>query len=100
MYWSALCVLRVHGAEEGGHGRHHDGAEAQDRLVDRLERRELLVALRLDREVDHHDGVFLTDTDEEDDADEADDRQVELEDEERQERAHVRRWQGREDGAR
>src|SRR5258706_15436282 len=49
-------------AHEGGAGGHHDRPEAHDAgLVDRLLRRQAVLALRLDREVDHHDGVFLHD---------------------------------------
>src|SRR5580704_6379505 len=50
-------------AEERGHGGHHDGAKAQQAsLVDRLLGRLPFLALRFKREVDHHDGVFLNDT--------------------------------------
>ena len=35
-----------------------------------------VIALRLEREVDHHDRVLLHDADEEDDADERDDAEV------------------------
>src|SRR5690349_3333584 len=48
-------------AHERRHGGHHDRPEAgQPGLVDRLLRRQA-AALRLDREVDHHDGVLLHD---------------------------------------
>src|ERR1700674_4185165 len=41
----------------------------QRRLADRLLGRQVLVALRGDREVDHHDAVLLDDADQQDDAD-------------------------------
>ena len=59
-------------AEHRGHGRHHDRPEAQQAgLIDRLARRLALVALGLEREVDHHDGVLLDDADQQNDADDA-----------------------------
>src|SRR6185437_9958834 len=45
-------------------------------LVDRFARRQALVALRIDGEVDHQDRVLLYDADQQDDADQRDDRQV------------------------
>jgi len=64
-------------AEQGGHGGHHDGPEAQQAgLIDRLNRRQSLIALGLQRKVDHHDGVLLHDADQQNNADNADDAQV------------------------
>ena len=72
-------------------GGHHDGPEPEKaRAVNRLLGRHLLVALRLKRKVDHHDGVLLHDADEQDDADEGDDRKLALAHHERQERADAR----------
>ena len=60
-------------AEHGGGGRHHDGPQTDDRrIVNGLLRLHLLVALQMQGEVDHHDGVLLDDADEQDDADERD----------------------------
>ena len=44
--------------------------------MDRLQRALALVALRLEREVDHHDRVLLDDADQQDDADDGDDAQI------------------------
>ena len=64
-------------AEEGGHGSHQNGAEAQEAgFVNGVERRGFLFALELDGEIDHEDGVLLDDADQEDDADEGDHVQV------------------------
>ena len=65
-------------AEQRRHGGHHDGAEAQQAgLVDRvLGRSCAVVALGLEGEVDHHDGVLLDDADEQDDADQGDDAEI------------------------
>jgi len=61
-------------------GRHHDRPEAQQAgLVDRLERALALLALGLQREVDHHDGVLLDDADQQDDADQGDDAEIVVE---------------------
>ena len=54
---------------------------------DRLGRRLVLLPLRLEREVDHHDGVLLHDADEHDHADEAVDVEIEAEEHERDQRA-------------
>ena len=104
-----MAQLRAHaraqhqrqGAEQRRHRGHQDGAEAQQRgLVDRLFRRLALVALGLQREVDHHDGVLLDDADQQDDADDGDDVEVMAGDDQRQQRAHARRRQGGQDGHR
>ncbi len=64
-------------AEQRGHGGHHDGAEAQQAgLVDGVQRRHALFALRVEREIDHHDGVLLHDADQQDDADQRDDAEI------------------------
>jgi hypothetical protein len=69
-----------HAAEQRRHRRHHDRAEAQQAgLADRLLRRLALVALGLEREVDHHDAVLLDDADQQDDADQRDQAEVEAE---------------------
>src|SRR3954470_4148080 len=84
-------------ADERRERGHHDRAEANDaRLVDRLGRRLSLISLRLDCEVDHHDGVLLHDADQHDHADEAVDVEIEPEDQQRHDRAEHRERQPRE----
>ena len=57
-------------AEDRGERRHHDGTEAhQAGLIDRFARRQPLLAFRVEREVDHHDGVLFDDADEQQHAD-------------------------------
>ena len=86
------------GAEDRRHRRHHDWAKAQQRgLVDRLARRFALVALRLEREVDHHDAVLLDDADQQNDADDRDNAEIAAVDHQRQECADAGRRQRRED---
>src|ERR1700712_179329 len=64
-------------AEKRGHGRHQDGPETQQtRLIDSLARRFALLALGFKREVDHHDGVFLHDPDQQHNANDPDDVQI------------------------
>ena len=58
------------------------------------------VALGLEREVDHHDRVLLDDAHQQDDADQADHRQVLSEQHQRQNGADAGRRQRREDGDR
>ena len=55
------------------------------------------LALGLQREVDHHDGVLLHDADQQDDADQRDDVEVVAGDQQRQDRADAGRGQRRED---
>ncbi len=63
--------------EQRSHRGHHDGPETkQARFVDGIQRRLPFLALGLQREVDHHDGVFLDDADEQDDADQRDDAEL------------------------
>src|SRR6266849_1240081 len=86
-------------AEEGGHGGHHDGTEAeQASLEDGLMRRQALGALGIQGEVDHHDGILLDDANEQDDADEGDDAEVDAAEEEREDGADTGGGQGGEDG--
>ena len=88
-------------AEQRGQRRHHDRAEAQQaRLHDRIRRRHALVPFGLEREVDHHDRVLLDDAHQQDDADQADDRQILPEQHQRQDRADAGRRQRRQDGDR
>ena len=81
-------------AEQRGHRGHHDRAEAQQaRFVDRFERRLAFLALGFEREVDHHDGVFLHDADQQDDADERDDAEFLVAEQQRENRADAGRGQ-------
>src|SRR5258706_10440265 len=83
-------------AHECRHGGHHDRPEAdQPGLVDRLRSRHALAALRLDGEVDHHDGVFLDDAHQHDDADERVHVELEAEGHQREQRAQARGGQAR-----
>ena len=80
-------------AEDGGKSRHHDRPEAQQTgLADRGLGRQADAAA-FEREVDHHDGVFLDDADQHDDADHGDDRQIHFEQDQRQQRADAGRRQ-------
>ncbi len=64
------------GAHQGGHGGHHDGAEPEEAALEDGLGRRLASRLRLQGEVDHHDGVLLHDADQHDDPDEGVDVQV------------------------
>src|SRR5262249_61096740 len=58
----AEAERKRHRAEYGGTGRHHDRPEPQAAsLVDRVVGAQMLGALRLDGEVDHHGRVFFDD---------------------------------------
>ena len=59
-----------------------------------------LVALSVNGKVDHHDRVLFDDTNEQDDANDADHAQVIAAQHQRQQRTHAGRWQGGEDGER
>ena len=64
-------------AEDRRHGGHQDRPEPQQAgLIDRLARRQAFDALGLQREIDHHDGVFLDDADQQNDADDGDDVEI------------------------
>jgi hypothetical protein len=56
--------------EERGHGSHEDGPEAEEAsFVNGFDGSEAFLRFGLNGEVNHEDGVFLDDADEEDDAD-------------------------------
>ena len=94
-------IIKRQCAENRGHGRHQDRPESQQAgLVDRFARRLALVALGVEREVDHHDRVFLHDADQKDDADDGDDGQIVAGHHQRQQRADSGGRQRREDGER
>ena len=78
-------------AEESRHRSHHDGTETQQAgFVDGIERRLPFLALGLESEVNHHDGVFLHNTNEENDADERNDAELHVKEEESKDGAHAR----------
>jgi hypothetical protein len=54
-------------------------------------------AAAIQGEVDHHDGVFLDDADQHDDADEGVETEIDAKDQQRQQRAEARRGQPRKD---
>ncbi len=72
-----LAESQRQAGDQRAHRGHHDWPESQQTgLMDCLKRAFAFVALGYQREVDHHDGVFLDDADQENDADEGDQRQV------------------------
>src|SRR5229473_89264 len=74
------------GAEQRRRRRHQNRAQAQQAsLVDGLARRLALLALGIEGEVDHHDGVLLDDADQENDADDGDDAEDDIDDDHRRE---------------
>ncbi len=89
------------GTKHGRAGRHHDRAEAQHAgLEDRVTRGQMARPFRIQREVDHHDGVLLDDADQQDHPDQRDDAEFGVEQHQRQHRADTRRGQRRQDGDR
>jgi len=61
--------VRAEDRREARHGSHHDGSEAEEAcFIDGVERGLAFNAFGFEREVNHHDGVLLDDTDEKDDA--------------------------------
>ena len=84
-------------AQQRGHRRHQNRTEAQQaRLVNRISRRLALIALRIERKVDHHDRVFLDDADQQNDADQANYPQVDAAEHQGHQRADAGRGQRRE----
>src|SRR5436190_5142210 len=78
---------------------YHDRAETQQTgLHDRIICRHALMPLGFEREVDHHDGVLLDDAHQENDADQADHRQILPAQHQRQNGADARRRQRRQNG--
>ena len=89
------------GADQRGHAGHHDRAEAdQTGFENGLLRGDIFRALPVEGEVDHHDGVFLDDADQHDDANKGVEAQIDLEHVKRDQRAERRRRQAGEDGQR
>ena len=82
------------------HRRHHDLPEAQQTALVNGVVRAFAVMLRLDGEINHHDGVFLHDADEHDEADETIDVQIQMKQHQCQQRAEARRGQAGQNGQR
>src|SRR5579871_169938 len=81
-------------AQQRRQSRHQDRPEAQQRsLIDSLSRLLVLLALQLERKVNHHDAVLLHDADQKNDADDTDDIQIQSEQAQGQERTDTRRRQ-------
>ena len=60
------------GSHHGGHGGHQDGTETHEAgFEDGAVGRGVVVALRFQGEINHHDGVLFHDADEHEEADEA-----------------------------
>ena len=75
-------------AQQRCHSGHHDGPETQQAgFVDGVERGLPFLALGFEREVNHHDGVFLDDTDEQDNSDQRDDAEFRAAEQQRENRA-------------
>ena len=80
--------------EQRSHGRHHNGPETHDAgLIDGVFGRLVFFALRIKSEVNHHDGVFLDDADQQQDADQGDDVQVVVREQESEESSNTSRGQ-------
>ena len=76
------------------HGGHHDGPEAQHAgFKDGVARILTLIALGLQREIDHHDGILLHNADEQDDADDGDHVEINVKEHESQHGADAGRGQ-------
>src|SRR6185312_5867428 len=77
-------------AEERGHGGHDDGAEAEAaRFDDGLIGGETAPPFGVERKVDHENGVFLDDADEQQDADQGDNTEWDVEHHQREKRAYA-----------
>src|SRR5271157_2679293 len=94
--------LRTYSGAEGerqtgqqrSHGGHHDGTESQEAgFINGVFRLLAFFALRLQSEVNHHNSVFLDDTDQQDDTDESDDGEFLVEKQQGQNGAHPGRGQ-------
>ena len=86
-------------SQQRRHGRHHDGTEAQNAgFINRLYRFLALIPFHVERDVDHHDGVLLHESDEQNDPDGTDHVQFVVRQQQRQQRPHARRGQSRQNG--
>src|SRR5258708_7543289 len=78
-------------AEQRGHGGHHDGPRTKQAcFIDGVERSLSFLALGFEREVNHHDGIFLDDADEQDNSDQRDDAEFRAAEKQRENRANAR----------
>src|SRR6267142_3378415 len=85
-------------AEEGGHGGHHDGAEAEEAgFIDGVCRIFAVVAFGVEGEVHHHDAVLFDDADQKDEADDGYDAEIQMEKNQGKESADARGGQGGKD---
>ena len=81
---------------QGRHRRHHDGPEPHAaRLENRVARGLAVAPFGIEREVDHHDRVFLHEAHQHDNSHERIDAQLGTKDEQREQRAESRKWQAR-----
>src|SRR5207253_4881923 len=87
---SPLLESERQSSEERSHRGHHDGAETErSGLVNGFFGRKLLLALGVEGEIDHHDGVLLDDTDEQNDADESDQGKIVADNDQSEQGAHA-----------
>ena len=82
-------------SEQGRHGGHHDGTEAQQASFPDRILRTRPARSRLDGKIDHHDGVLLDDAHQQDDADDGDDGELDIKQMQNQQRTEARRRQTR-----
>ena len=94
----ARAQRQWYGAQHGGHGEHHYRPETQAAGFENgVARRQSLLALYVQGEVDHDDRVLLDDTDQQDHADQSDQAEIGAG---CQQGAHAGGLQGRDDGDR
>ena len=71
-------------------GRHHDRPESKHgRLIDRIFGAHSMIPFRIEREIDHHDGILLDDADQQNDSDERNDAKLEMEYDENEQRPNT-----------
>src|SRR3984893_11578835 len=86
-------------AKKRGHGGHHDGAEAQQAgLIDSFDGGLAFQALCLHGEVDHEDGIFLDDANQQNNSNHSDNAEVQFGDSDRQNRTDAGGRDGGENG--
>jgi hypothetical protein len=85
-------------SQHGRHGGHHNRPEAdQAALVNCLHGRQSLLPFRLQRKIDLHDGILLDDSDQHDQSDKGINIQIEMEQEQGNQRAEAGGRQPRKD---
>src|SRR5689334_1435422 len=93
---STATKCKRQSSEQCSERGHQDRSKAQQtRLINRFLWRLSTFSLRLERKVDHHDGVFLHNADQKNDSNKRDDTKLHVEDEQRQNRAYTGRRQCR-----